>query len=167
MLSKILGKEKSRIILEGLSVKCGINRYLWKYSENSGLPKSSDVLRSQLKQRNHPHWTAWYVPCCDVENDLWGKSHFNFEVEKNINYHVLRTGAFPFIKFHCSKRPWENLQTENILYCFLKIINLGIPTLLYGIAGLLWAKHKEVVQTSSGKPVTIYFWYQEAKNSRY
>ena len=66
-----------------------------------------------------------YVPCCDVENDLWGKSHFNFEVEKNVNYHVLRTGAFPFIKFHCSKRPWENLQTENILYCFLKIINLG------------------------------------------
>ena len=66
-----------------------------------------------------------YVPCCDVENDLWGESHFNFEVEKDINYHVLRTGAFPFIKFHCSKRRWENLQTENILYCFLKIINLG------------------------------------------
>ena len=59
MLSKILGKEKSRIIVEGVLVKFRINRYLWKYSQNNVLPKSSDVLRSQLKQRNHPHWTAW------------------------------------------------------------------------------------------------------------
>ena len=66
-----------------------------------------------------------YVPYCDVHNDLWGVSHFNFEVEKDINYHVLRTGAFPFIKFHCSRRPWEDLKTENTLYCCLKIINLG------------------------------------------
>ena len=66
-----------------------------------------------------------YVPHCDVEDDLWGKSHFNFEVEKGINYHVLRTRAFPFIKFHCSKRPWEDLRVENTFYSALKIINLG------------------------------------------
>jgi len=167
MLSKLLGKEKGRIISEGIIVKFRINRYLRKEAKCNELPKSSDVLRNHLKQRNYPHWTAWYVPCCDVENDLWGESHFNFEVEKDINYHVLRTGAFPFIKFHCSKRRWENLQTENILYCFLKIINLGIPTLLYGIAGLLWAKHTEIVHTSNGRPITIYFWYPETKNSKY
>ena len=66
-----------------------------------------------------------YVPYCDVENDLWGMSHFNFEVEEGINYHVLRTGAFPFIKFHCTKRQWENLKFEDYFYRTLKIINLG------------------------------------------
>lgn len=66
-----------------------------------------------------------YVPLCDVEDDLWGQSHFNFEVDGR-NYHVLRTGAFPFIKFHCSLRPWsDSLALEDSFYRVLKVINLG------------------------------------------
>ena len=70
------------------------------------------------------------MPYCDVDNDLWGMSHFNFEVEEGINYHVLRTGAFPFIKFHCSKRQWENLKFEDYFYRALKILNLGTKPVL-------------------------------------
>ena len=59
MLSKLLGKEKGRIISEGIIVKLRINRCLRKKAQCNELPKSSEVLRNQLIQRNYPHWTAW------------------------------------------------------------------------------------------------------------
>ena len=109
------------------------------------LPKSSEVLKSYLKQRNLTSWTAFYVPRCDAENDLWGCSHFNFEVE-GVNYHILRTGAYPFIKFHCTQRPkGQDLSIENHFYNVLKVTNFGFPCFLYGLAGLLWANHTEKV----------------------
>ena len=94
-------------------------------------PKSSIVLETYLKQRNYPTWTAFYVAQSDIQNDLWGQSHFNFSIiqehhsdekvnNKQLisrkNYHVLRTGAFPFVKFHCTLRPKEDLTLENIFY---------------------------------------------------
>ena len=97
----------------------------------------------------------------DIQNDLWGQSHFNFSIEHSANYHVLRTGAFPFIKFHCTLRPKEDLALENIFYNGLKIINFGFPCLLYGIAGLIWANHIELVDLEEYPPIKIYFWYQE------
>ena len=97
----------------------------------------------------------------DVENDLWGLSHFNYQVDK-INYHVLRTGAHPFIKFHCTARPKDNsLWIENHFYNFLKVANFGLPCVLYGFAGLIWANHRETVHLSGYPSVTIYFWYPE------
>lgn len=126
-------------------------------------PKSSQVLEAYLKQRNCTAWTAFYVAQKDVENDLWGQSHFNFQVSKDCNYHVLRTGAYPFIKFHCTLRPrGQDLTVENHFYNFLKVINFGFPTLLYGLAGLLWANHRETVSIHGfEKPITLYFWYKE------
>jgi hypothetical protein len=95
-----------------------------KYREGRDLPLSSEVLTSQLRQRDHPHWTAWYVARCDVHDDLWGRSHFNYDVDGK-NYQVLRTGAFPFIKFHCSRATWSNLDVEDKFFRFLKVANLG------------------------------------------
>ncbi len=57
-------------------------------------------------------------------NDLWGRSHFNFDVDGR-NYHVLRTGAFPFVKFHCSRRPPQHLAVEDKFYGVLKVFNFG------------------------------------------
>ncbi len=127
-------------------------------------PKSSIVLETYLKNRNLTTWTAFYVPQCDVENDLWGKSHFNFQVKES-NYHVLRTGAYPFIKFHCTLRPKEDLTFENHFYNVLKVANFGIPMLLYGIAGLIWANHQETVKIDGFPPITIYFWYRETHDA--
>ena len=81
-----------------------------------------------------------------------------------VNYHVLRTGAFPFIKYHISRRPCEDLQMEDIFYRVLKVLNFGFPTLMYGLAGLIMTKHTEVVMVK-GKTVTIYFWYKENRGS--
>ena len=81
-----------------------------------------------------------------------------------VNYHVLRTGAFPFIKYHISKRPHEDLQWEDKFYRVLKVLNFGFPTLMYGLAGLLMARHSEVVIVN-GKKITIYFWYKENRGS--
>ena len=108
-------------------------------------PKSSIVLETYLKQRNYPTWTAFYVAQSDIQNDLWGQSHFNFsiiqehhsdekvnskELISRKNYHVLRTGAFPFVKFHCTLRPKED--------------------------------HIELVNIEDyPHPIKIYFWYQE------
>jgi hypothetical protein len=36
---------------------------------------------------------------------------------------------------------------------------------VYGLAGLIWAGHTEVVRTKFG-PVTVYFWYKENPNAR-
>ena len=46
----------------------------------------------------------------------------------------------------------------------LKMINFGIPTLMYGIAGLFMTKYTEEVIVD-GKSIVIHFWYQENRNS--
>lgn len=48
----------------------------------------------------------------------------------------------------------------------------GIPTLCYGLAGLLWAKHTEKVRVKSEVEgevveVTVYFWYQESPGAKH
>ena len=50
-------------------------------------------------------------------------------------------------------------------YCrILKCLNFGIPTVMYGIAGLFMATHTEEVQVDE-KKIVIYFWYQENRKS--
>ena len=46
----------------------------------------------------------------------------------------------------------------------LKMINFGIPTLMYGIAGLFMTRYTEEVIVD-GKSIVIHFWYQENRNS--
>ncbi|XP_043933818.1 uncharacterized protein C15orf61 homolog [Protopterus annectens] len=128
-------------------------------------PKASEVLSRHLIQRNLPHWTSYSVKYSSVENDQFGLSSFNWPV-KNANYHILRTGCFPFIKYHCTKAAWQDLELEDKFFTALKVINLGIPTLAYGVASWFLAKVPEMVQTSKG-PVTIYFLIKEDKDSMY
>lgn len=53
--------------------------------------KASEVLTAYLIQTKDPHWTSYFVKLSDVENDQWGKSHFNWTLKSGSNYHILRT----------------------------------------------------------------------------
>ena len=128
-------------------------------------PFASEVLTSYLKQRKYPHWTSYFVKYKSVVDDQKGKSHFNWTID-DINYIVLRTGCWPFIKYHCTKHPYVNLYKEDIFFTTLKIINLGIPCLAYGVGSYFLIKHTEVVETKYG-PISIYFLYKENPHSMY
>ncbi|XP_011303171.1 uncharacterized protein C15orf61 homolog [Fopius arisanus] len=130
---------------------------------SGGKPTASEVLTSYLMQSKEPPWTSYFVRYRDVVNDQHGMSHFNWPVE-NSNYHVLRTGCFPYIKYHCTKRPKEDLSVDDKFYKAIKIINLGIPLLLYGLAATQLIRHEEIVKTTRGE-VKIYFLLPEDKGS--
>ncbi|XP_029056373.2 uncharacterized protein C15orf61 homolog [Osmia bicornis bicornis] len=128
-------------------------------------PLASQVLTSYLLQTNQPPWTSYFVKYADVVNDQRGMSHFNWPVGSS-NYHVLRTGCFPYIKYHCTKRPRQDLTVEDKFFKAIKLLNLGIPTLMYGLAATLLVRHQEIVKTAQGD-VTIYFLLPEDKGSLY
>ena len=133
--------------------------HLPKQTPTGGKPRSSDVLTSYLLQRQLPPWTSYFVKYQDIVSDQRGLSHFNWKVN-NANYHILRTGCYPYIKYHCTRRPVENLSIDDTLFRTLKIMNLGIPCLAYGIAAQFLISHEEQVITPKD-PVTIYFLYKE------
>ncbi|XP_044263716.1 uncharacterized protein C15orf61 homolog [Tribolium madens] len=140
-------------------------RSLRQISKHIPKPTSSEVLSCYLKQCEEPPWTSYFVKYSSVNDDQWGKSHFNWRVG-NSNYHILRTGCFPYIKYHCSKRPEQNLVVEDYFFRCIKVLNLGIPCLAYGIAAIFLIKHHESVVTSKGN-VKIYFLYPEDKGAQY
>ncbi|XP_068200930.1 uncharacterized protein C15orf61 [Palaemon carinicauda] len=126
-------------------------------------PTSSLVLTTHLKQRDLPHWTSYFVKYSDITSDQRGLSHFNWKVD-NVNYHILRTGCWPYIKYHCSRRPHDDLSLEDRFFRILKVMNLGIPCLAYGIGASFLISCEEKIHTPEGT-VTIYFLYEEDRGA--
>ncbi|XP_018784670.1 PREDICTED: uncharacterized protein C15orf61 homolog isoform X1 [Bactrocera latifrons] len=136
-----------------------------RLSANLMKPKASEILTAYLKQCNEPPWTSYFVKFRDVENDQRGMSHFNWTLYSGANYHILRTGCYPYMKYHCSKRAIQDLSMEDKFFRFLKVINLGLPMLFYGLAAIHLISHTELVHLPNGDRVPIYFLYAEDKGS--
>ena len=128
-------------------------------------PRASEVLTAHLLQRGQPEWTSYFVRYSDVASDQRGLSHFNWSAG-GVNYHILRTGCFPYMKYHCSRRPHQDLRLEDRLFWALKLINLGIPCAAYGLAACFLIRHTELVHTKTGT-VPIYFLYEEDKGAMF
>ena len=127
----------------------------------SSRPKASEVLSLYLRQRKLPPWTSYFVSYTSIQNDQFGLSHFNWNVD-GINYHILRTGCFPFVKYHCTQRSWQDLSFENRFYTFIKCINFGIPCFMYGISALTFISYQDyLIMKTSGSKIPLYFWYKE------
>ncbi|XP_019865962.1 uncharacterized protein C15orf61 homolog [Aethina tumida] len=135
------------------------------FTMTSAKPTSSEVLTCYIRQCNEPPWTSYFVKYSSIVDDQWGESHFNWKVG-NSNYHILRTGCWPYIKYHCSKRPEANLKIEDLFFRLLKAVHLGIPCLMYGLAAIVFITHTEEVITPKGK-VMIYFLLPEDKGSQF
>ena len=57
---------------------------------------------------------------------------------------------------------------ENKFYEIIKVLNFGIPLVLYGIAAIFLIKHEEVVNMPETKAkVKIYFLIPEEKGSSF
>ncbi|XP_022825381.1 uncharacterized protein C15orf61 homolog isoform X1 [Spodoptera litura] len=151
---------------------CGTSKLLvnvktivMRTAQFSSRPAASEVLTAYLIQCNEPPWTSYFVKYSSVKNDQFGMSNFNWKAGSS-NYQILRTGCFPYIKYHCSKKKAEDLEVSDKFMRAIKVINFGIPCLLYGLAATQLIRHKEIVHTSKG-PVTIYFLIPEDKGSSY
>lgn len=89
-------------------------------------------------------------------------------MDTGANYHILRTWCFPYIKFHCTKSEIKDLSMENKFYELIKVLNLGIPLVLYGCAAIFLIKHDELVDVpGKDEKVKIYFLIPEDKGSQY
>lgn len=123
-------------------------------------PTASEVLTCHLKQCNEPHWTSYFVKYKDVHDDQRGMSHFNWKAG-NSNYHILRTGCFPYVKYHCSKHSYEDLTTSDRLIYVMKICNLGNFAYLsrwsifIGIEMIITFVYRSYICRNSGSPI----WY--------
>ena len=87
------------------------------------LPTASQVLTAYLEKRNSV-WTSFFLPYKSVINDHWGWSHFNWSAGGH-NYHILRTGCYPYMKYHCSRRAEADLSLEDNFFIAIKLLNLG------------------------------------------
>lgn len=97
-----------------------------------------------------------------------GQSSFNWTLDTGVNYHILRTWCWPYIKFHCTQIEIKDLSTENQFYRIIKIMNLGMPLVLYGIAAIFLIKHQEGVHMANGSSkIKIYFLIPEEKGSQF
>ncbi|KAK6038237.1 hypothetical protein COOONC_24258 [Cooperia oncophora] len=80
-------------------------------------------------------------------------------------------GCFPYIKYHCTKRPVQDLSAENRLR-FVNLMSkrvdsslLGIPCVLYGIAAIALIKHTETIEDEQTKKIVrIHFLIKEDHN---
>ncbi|CAG7729279.1 unnamed protein product [Allacma fusca] len=142
-----------------------VNSCRWQnpFRNESVRPLASQVLTCHLM--SGPPWTSYFVKYNTIKDDQRGRSSFNWMVNGR-NYRILRTGCWPYIKYHCTQGVPEDLSVEDAFFRVIKIINLGIPCLAYGLAATLLIRHTETVTTPHG-PVNIYFLYKENKGAMY
>ncbi|CAD6197857.1 unnamed protein product [Caenorhabditis auriculariae] len=127
-------------------------------------PLASDVLAAYLEKRQFPSWTSYFIRYRDIQDNDYGRKHFNFSV-KGHNYHVLRVGCYPYIKYHCTRRPYADLSFEDRFFRLITVANLGIPCALYGLAAIFLIRHRDdVVEPTTRQRVTLHFLIEEVHN---
>ncbi|CAG9529871.1 unnamed protein product [Cercopithifilaria johnstoni] len=92
------------------------------------------------------------------------KNWKSFFVNNTISFCAASTliGCYPYIKYHCTKGPWEDFSIENRFYKFITVLNCGLPCLLYGLAARTFIRHTDyIVDKNTGQKVAIKFLLKE------
>lgn len=118
----------------------------WRHTIKAQRPGMSLVLTRYLEKCGEPPWTSFFIKVIarmlinctskdtihvlllqfsDVTVDHRERSHFNFTLKSGANYHILRTACFPYIKYHCTRRKFEDLSLDDRFFGAIKVINLG------------------------------------------
>ena len=134
-------------------------------SKQNILPKASEVLNCYLKQHDYPYWTAYFVKYKDVVNDQFYLTCFVNKIDDKTQYLILRTGCFPFIKYHCSKLKERDMiddrfvKFQNNFFNFIKLIN-------FGMFDITTCSFKKIFLKNQIHSFEIYIIYVENKNKR-
>jgi hypothetical protein len=133
------------------------------------IKRASEVLKLHLSTclSRDQSWTSYFVKYSDIYDDDFGKSNYDVLVG-DTNFQILRTGCWPYVKYHCTKTPSTDLQITDKVIRISK--TLAFPACIgYGVAAFFLLRspnHGSVQYKFGNRQVVLYFLLDESKRQQ-
>ena len=129
-------------------------------------PRASSILTHHLAQceARQQYWTSFFVPYRCLLDDHFAMSNFYFTTASGASYEILRTGCWPYIKYHCTRvKTTPDLTLTNATIRACKVA-LWVACPLYGCAAffLLFSPKAGTIKYEQPRAI-LYFLIDENK----